>query len=71
MKIVFLKKNIDIIKKNIDIIFLSYFLLKKKTSTFLSIVLGLIIIFGISNKEKNYPTVMAKVRGDIQYSILF
>ena len=62
--------KITFLRKNINIIFLSSLLLKNKILTFLSIALGMIIIFSFSLKENNKLTVTAKVRGDLPYSVV-
>ena len=62
--------KITFLRKNINIIFLSSLLLKNKILTFLSIALGVIIIFSLGHKENNKPTVTAKIRGDLPYSVV-
>jgi len=62
--------KITFLRKNINIIFLSSLLLKNKILTFLSIALGVIIIFSFGHKENNKLTVTAKVRGDLPYSVV-
>ena len=62
--------KITFLRKNINIILLSSLLLKNKILTFLSIALGVIIIFSLGHKENNKLTVTAKVRGDLPYSVV-
>lgn len=62
--------KITFLRKKINIIFLSSLLLKNKILTFLSIALGVIIIFSLGHKENNRLTVSAKVRGDLPYSVV-
>jgi hypothetical protein len=62
--------KITFLRKNINIIFLSSLLLKNKILTFLSIALGMIIIFSYGHKENNKLIVTAKVRGDLPYSVI-
>ena len=67
-----IKKKISLLfAKDINLIFLFSLFLKNKILTFLSIILVFAIIFTFTNpKETNKRIAVAKIRGDIPYSVI-